>query len=137
VKRSALLRKTPLGRGSSSLKRSWLRPRRKPVGVIVADIWREDLGPCVACTPGRQLRGRIDGHHVIPKSVLIRRGFRAFVMDKRNRIALCRTHHSNHHSRSQPIPRELLPEAAFRFADELGLRWYLERHYPASTEAAA
>lgn len=128
-----------MSRGSATLKRTWLRAsgRRKPVGVIVSDIWRDGLGPCAACVPNHRLPGRIDGHHVIPKSVLIGRGFHEFVMDKRNRLALCRTHHANHHSRSQPIPRSLLPESVFEFADELGLGWYLDRHYPfAKVEAA-
>lgn len=121
MKRTPLARRTPL-RAS----------RRTPDYDSAA--WREGLGPCVVCTT-RQLSIHVDGHHVIPKSVLIRRGFRAFVTDKRNRLALCRTHHANHHSRSQPIPRELLPVEAFRFADELGLGWYLDRHYPVAMAA--
>lgn len=125
MKRTPLKRRTPL-----KARQPW-RPRRrpKPAGVIVADIWREGLGPCAVC--GRSSRKwRIDAHHIIPKRVLIRLGFSEYVMDKRNRLPVCRDHHESHHNRSHPLPRRLLPEAAFAFADELGISWYLDRHYP-------
>ena len=129
MKRSPLKRKTPLKRGG------WLkRGRRKPVGVIVADIWREgwETGRCVVCGTRRNL----DGHHAVPKRVLLRLGFFAYVMDKRNRVWVCRDDHESHENRHRPILRDELPASVFEFAAELGLEWYIDRHY-LSVEVAA
>jgi len=121
VKRSALKRKTPL------------RTRRlKPAAVIQADLWREGLGPCVVCGATRN----IDGHHALPKGSLLRHGLSEYVMDKRNRVALCRFHHEQHHSRTVPLRRDLLPESVFEFAEETGLGWLLDRIYPVVRERA-
>lgn len=126
MKRTPLTRRTPLKRGG------WLRRRRKPVPVIVADIWREGLGPCAVCGA----RFRVDGHHIIPKRILRALGFDALCMDKRNRLPLCRRHHERHEASVEPVPRELLPASVWEFADEIGLRWYVERHYKPGEEAA-
>lgn len=122
MKRSPLKRKTGLRRG-----------RRKPVGVIVADIWRDGLHSqrCVVC----DTRQNLDGHHAIPKRVLLRLGYGDHVMDKRNRVPVCRHDHESHESRHRPIRRDELPASVFDFATELGLEWYIERHY--SEEVAA
>ena len=121
---SALKRRTGLKRG-----------RPKPVGVIVADIWRDGLHEerCVVCGTRRNL----DGHHAIPKRVLIRLGFADYVMDRRNRVPVCRHDHESHECRHRPIRRDELPAPVFDFVADLGLEWYLDRHYPAATEAAA
>lgn len=110
-----------------------MRRRRKPVEVIQADIWRAGIHRCrcVVCGTSRDL----DGHHAIPKRVLKRFGFRDHLLDIRNRVPVCRDDHESHENRSQPIPRELLPDSVFEFAAELGLTWYLERHYPAAAAA--
>ena len=123
MKRSPLKRKTGLRRG-----------RRKPVGVIVADIWREGLhgSKCVVCGTSRD----IDGHHAIPRRVLVRLGFGDYVMDKRNRVPICRHDHESHECRHRPIQRRELPASVFEFAAELGLEWYLDKHYPAVEVAA-
>ena len=122
MRRSALKRRTPL------------RTRRlKPAGAIQADIWRDGLGPCVVTGA----RVNVDAHHIIPKGTLIRLGFSEHIMDKRNRLAVHRDVHESHHNRSHPLPRAVLPESVFEFADEFGLGWYLDRHYPVVHERAA
>jgi hypothetical protein len=65
----------------------------------------------------------------VPKRVLKRLGHHTFLLDKRNRLALCRDHHEAHENRSRPVPRRLLPASVFEFAAELDLTWYLDRHY--------
>lgn len=126
------MKRSPLNR------RGWLRSRRvKPATVIAADIWRDGLGGCAVCRHEHAAcDGRIDGHHIIPKRALIRLGFSDYLLDKRNRIGVCRHRHEQHENGYKPIPRELLPAAVFEFADEISLGWYLDRHYPAAQAAA-
>lgn len=123
MKRSPLNRRTPLRRGG------WLRRRSKPVRVIVADIWREGIHDerCVVCGTDWNL----DGHHAIPRRVLVRLGFADYVMDKTNRVPVCRHDHEAHENRHRPIRRDELPASVFEFARLLGLEWYIDRHYPA------
>lgn len=104
-----------------------LRNNPKPARVIEADLWRAGLGPCAVCG----VQSNVDAHHVIGKGVLHRYGLDEYRMDKRNRLAVCRRDHDAHHNRSHPIGRGLLPAAVFVFAEEVGLTWWLDRHYPA------
>lgn len=130
MKRSALKRKAGLNRGG------WLRRgRRKPVGVIVADIWRDGIHECKCVVCGT--RRNLDGHHAIPRRVLIWNHLDEFVMDKRNRVPVCRHDHESHENRHRPIRRDELPLSVFEFADELDLGWYIARHYPVAEESAA
>lgn len=124
MKRTALKRKTPLR-----------ARRRKPVGVIVADIWRDGLHRerCVVC--GTHIN--LDGHHIIPRRVLVRHGFSEYVMDRRNRAAVCRHDHESHESAHRRILRAELPASVFEFAAELGLEWYLDRHYSDAAQEMA
>lgn len=114
------------------MKRTPLRrARRKPAAVIQADIWREGLGPCAVCKALRvRLNDHVDGHHVIPAQTLRRHGLHDYLVDKRNRLPVCRSHHESHHSRVIPITRVMLPAAVFEFAAEVGLGWWLDKHYP-------
>jgi len=126
VKRTALKRRAPL-----RARKPWRPRRRKPVGVIEADIWREGLGGCAVCRQeGGKCEGRVQAHHIIRKSTLLALGFHDFVMDKRNRLAVCEHRHEQHTCAHRLIPRRLLPASVFEFAEELGLGWYLDRHYP-------
>jgi hypothetical protein len=123
-------------RRSALKRRVGLRARRlKPAGVIAADVWREGLGRCAVCEfefefEGRPCRGGVQGHHIIAKQTLRRLGLAEFVMDKRNRLPVCEYRHEQHTTGFKPIPRALLPASVFEFAAELGLGWYLDRHYP-------
>lgn len=119
MKRTALRRRTPL--------RVRLKPAPKDPG---RHEWGEGLGPCVVCGTGF----RVQGHHAVPKRVLKWYGLDASLWDIRNRVPVCRHDHESHETRARPIPRGLLPVSVFEFADEVGLGWYIDRHYP---EAAA
>jgi hypothetical protein len=105
------------------------RTRRKPDYDSAA--WREGLGPCVIT--GAVID--IDAHHIIPAQVLRSLGLRAYLGDHRNRLAVRRDLHLNHHSGTRPIPRELLPASVFEFAADIGLGWYLDKRYRESVAA--
>lgn len=126
MRRSRPLKRRGLFKPGSTLKRN---PPRRRDGVV-SIIWRRDLGPCVVCpAEGATCRGPVTGHHIIPKSKLRDLGFAAYLMDLRNRLAVCEYRHEQHTTAYKLIPRELLPASVFEFADELGLGWYLDRHY--------
>jgi hypothetical protein len=137
VKRTALIRRTPLARGG------WLRrrPRPKHPGVgpeTFAAIWREDLGPCVVCPlEGGFCIGEVQGHHILSKQLLRRRGLFFEMLDHRNRLPVCEYRHEQHTTGYKPIPRAALPESVFEFAKELDLEWYLDKHYPILEATAA
>lgn len=104
---------------------------RKPAGVIQTESWRKNLGPCaLKGLPGHVCEGKVRGHHLIPRQSLRRHGFVLFEWDIRNRLSVCDRAHHSHHTRARPIPRALLPESVFVFADELGLGWLLSKLYP-------
>ncbi len=97
--------------------------------------WVMDLGRCTICpAEGGVCDGPIDGHHCVSKQALKRRGLFAHLWDRRNRVPVCRFRHEQETSGYKPIPRGLLPASVFEFADELGLRWWVEKHYPASLD---
>jgi hypothetical protein len=107
----------------------------KETGELVNYIWRRDLGPCVVCPfEGGECAGAVQGHHIVPKELLKKRGFGAHLMDLRNRLSVCQRRHAQHTNKFKPIPRELLSAQAFEFAHELALGWYLEKHYPTASE---
>lgn len=127
MKRTGIKRQTPLKSGSG-LK---AKPAPKPRGEIVNFIWRRDLGPCAVCpAEGGECAGPVQGHHCVSQETLKKHGFTSRLMDLRNRLPICERRHSQHTNKFRPIPRELLPASAFVFADELGLGWYLDKHYP-------
>ena len=112
------------------MKRTPLRrPRRKPAGAIMADLWRDGLGPC-AMRGTTACSGPLQGHHVIEKRALRRRGLDEHLWDKRNRMSLCDHHHAQHTVAHKRIPYDLVPASALEFADELGLTYLIERYYP-------
>lgn len=110
-----------------------------PYGDAAAKrFWREQVTAkgcvmCAACPPSREVRAAfgpdlrwIQGHHVIPKQVLKRTGLSAFLWDVRNGIGLCAYHHERHERQREPVPFDLLPAAAFEFADEIDMRHHLD-----------
>jgi hypothetical protein len=127
MKRSRMTRRTPLAR------RTWIRRPRGRTSVVVAEIWREGLfhERCVVCGGRRDL----DGHHAIPRRVLIWHHLDAYLMDKRNRVPVCRHDHESHECRVRPIRRDELPADVFEFALEVGLLWYVDKHYAATVAA--
>lgn len=80
----------------------------------------------------------MQGHHAIAQQALKRRGLRAFLWDLRGKVDVCERRHSQHTTRVKPIPADLLPDAVWALAADLGLTWWVERMYPSSrVEAVA
>lgn len=137
MKRTALKRKTPLRPKQTFEEKVRARLRRYPPtprrGDIVSTIWRRDLGACVVCPfEGGTCAGPVEAHHLIPASVLRKHGLQAFLMDLRNRAAVCSHRHEQITTAYKPFPVELLPGAFFEFAADTGLMWWVDRHYPAA-----
>lgn len=130
MKRSALKRRTELrSRPAKPLTRS-RKPVRTEAEKAAALLWRTDLGPCTICpAEGGTCGGPVQGHHAVAKEALKRRAMWAFLWDRRNRVPVCEFRHEQETTGYKPIPRELLPGSVFEFADELGLGWYIDRHY--------
>lgn len=74
--------------------------------------------------------GPVQGHHVIAKQTLRRRGLLEFLWDVRNRMPVCEHRHGQHTNRFRPIPRDLVPPEAVAFAEELDLSHLIDRAYP-------
>lgn len=115
MKRTPLKRKSPLA-----------RRRKRPESTPPA--WR--VVPGELCICGVQAS---DGHHVIPKHTLRAYGHEALLFDLRNRLALCRDCHANHHAASARIGRDQLRPANVEFAMHVRLLWLLARTYPERT----
>ncbi len=75
----------------------------------------------------------LQAHHVITQQQLRRHGLEAHVIDTDIGMGTCYRAHRMHHNRTLPIPYELIPDAAIRFAFEHGLDWLLDRYYPKAT----
>jgi 5-methylcytosine-specific restriction endonuclease McrA len=108
----------------------------------LARRWWESVAknkPCAVC--GRP--DRVQGHHVVSqqaiKKVARRFGYDvlALLWDPRNGIPVCERCHSAHTGAKKRIPLAVIPASAFEFADELGLRWQIERDYPRLADAAS
>lgn len=94
--------------------------------------------PCLMAGTGTPCdRTSYHRHHLILQQTLRKHGHGALTYDRRNLVVLCLRHHQRHHSGHERVPRDLLPAEAFKFADEVGLRWNLDRHYPIGFTAAA
>lgn len=136
MKRSALNRRKPL-RSAGWEREVLARLKRKPPRRHVAGdgdlVWRRDLGACIVCpAEGGVCAGPVQGHHAVGKQTLRRNGFAAFLDDVRNRVPTCEHRHEQHTTGYRLIPRAVLPASVFEFADELGLGWWLDKHYPAA-----
>lgn len=142
------MKRTPLKRtsglsGDGELKRTRLKPisdkRReaKPTADVVArqEAWFLATLADRVCACGCGQVGAMDGHHVVLKSHVRKRG--GDVWDLRNRLSVFHDHHMAHHhgSDAQKIPLSALRQENVEFARELlGDRAddYLARHYRSS-----
>ena len=137
------MKRSPLKRGKRLERRGWLRtrPSRRTRGVVEREaslLWKEAVGPCQICPlEGGKCSGPVQGHHAIPQQTLKNRGFHPFLWDTRNKVDVCEYRHEQITTAYKPLPLILLPTPVFKFAAELGLGWYLERHYGAQAESAA
>lgn len=123
-----LERRTPLPRGKR------LRAKPKPVDEAARGLAGEWYRAVVPATQRRTHQG----HHVIPQQTLKNlfpnghggRTLPQILWDPRNGMAVERRRHERHTSAHERIARSELPASVFEFAGELGLDWYLDRHYP-------
>lgn len=102
---------------------------------LARELWAMGMSECRVCpAEGSECEGPIQGHHVIAKQTLKRHGLHLHLWDVRNRLPVCEHRHAQHTNASKPIPREFVSAAAWEFAAEVGLEWWLDRFYP--SEAA-
>lgn len=142
MKRTALVRKTPLAAKSPLTRTRFMSSRRKRVRTtaerLAQQAWKDAVGACMVCpAEGGSCVGPVQGHHAVSKQALKKRGLFAYLWDLRNKVDVCEHRHEQHTSGFKPIPRDLLPPAVFEFAGDVGLRWWLDRFYPATEAAAA
>lgn len=86
-----------------------------------------DAGPC---------SGRLTRAHLVKQQVLKREGHEAAIWDPRSWVWACGgpTGCSGHHgmldhSRRLRIPMNMLPPGFLALMEELGMGWYVEKHY--------
>lgn len=134
------MRRVPLARTAPPARKTPLRANRKmPARTQYA--WREGMEGkrCVLCHAVPAY-----GHHIIEKQALRAKAdelrdpdsagklYARLVADTRNRLALCADCHMNHHAGARRVPRDALrvhAASVWVFARELGMEWYLDRHY--------
>lgn len=102
------------------------RRRRPDMGAFRAAVVNQ---PCALIMEGG-CEGRLEAHHVIAAQALRKRGLGHLVTAPANGMSLCERHHRRHTLGLERIPFSALSQAAVEFADEFGLRWWLERFYP-------
>lgn len=124
--------------------------RRDAAYAAAAKLWHDRtvaFGCRVCPETGEECDGAILAHHVLRKqfvkdaldehfarvslSVEERNELERICMwDMRNGLGVCYRAHRRHHNRVAPIPRRLIPAAAWAFAAELDLTRRLEADYP-------
>lgn len=123
----------------SAIRRGVKRP--DPVLTPAKRTWGQNAraGICAMCGAIRHL----SGHHVIALQTLKReRVPKEFWFDLDNQLVLCTDPapnrcHDRHERWIRRVPRSVLPERAFRFAERVGLEWVLDCEYPTEMEDAA
>lgn len=130
------------------MRRSRLRsrPKKSEHDPALAGKWIRAVLPrkarCVVCGT----KDGLQGHHVIPQTVLkawcahygfVEQPTQRILWDVRNGIALCERDHSRHTDAYRRVPRYLLPADVWLFAAELDaltptdeLRVRIEQMYP-------
>lgn len=80
---------------------------------------------------GRLVLDRGHAHHIIPEQSIdtLFPDRPGLAHDVRNALLLCDLDHGRHHVRFEVVPRSRLPREVFDFAEELGIRWLLEKLY--------
>lgn len=103
----------------------------------------------MVCPPTRRdPNAKVEVHHVVSQQRLKRwcrdHGIQKgsvreleILTDDRNTLLLCESCHWLHTYRGRPVPREAIPDYAWEFIDELGLREEIYRDYPRREEIAA
>ncbi len=132
-------------RPGSPRRRTPLRPSRRRATSVKelreSAAWRQLVlarGPWLRAAGEWPVHEALSmqAHHVVPQQTLRDRariiGVPApeLLWDGRVGVAVSKRRHERHHSGHEPIRRDELPEQVFDFAEEYGLGWYLDRHYP-------
>lgn len=71
----------------------------------------------------------VQAAHIIPKQALRRRSLYEYVYDPRNGIAACYRAHRRSDAGIERFPSSTFSPAFWEFADEIGLRWLVEKLY--------
>ena len=116
---------TPYPRPPSSKKRKRLTNAEKEAQAE----WKYGGFSIVVAEPGKPIRGYV-AHHVLYQQELRKHGHSDLLWDLRNRLVVEHRKHERHHSGSKPIKRSELSQDNLDFAEELGLTYLIERHYP-------
>lgn len=126
-----------LRRGKALMRRTRLKARQSqriaPTEQIARQNWRRAVCGSNLCAVTGLIgtpEDRIEGHHVISKQALRKRGLAGKFWDPRNGMPVLSSVHARHTAAFERIPFEALPESVFEFARELELEWLLERDYP-------
>lgn len=61
--------------------------------------------------------------------VLTHRSLSKLIADERNKVEVCWHHHQQVEGPHLKLPAELVPASVWEFTRELGLDWWLERHF--------
>lgn len=130
MKQSALKRRAPLARGTSTLSRSTplrsdpaRRKRRQSISAKVRrDVYARSNRKCIVCRKRRPLTI----HHVLPV-----REWPALELDARNMVGVCAGCHDEHERAHRRIRWSELPECAITlaYATSGAAAVYLERTY--------
>jgi hypothetical protein len=81
---------------------------------------------CIVC---HDCEGELQAHHVVTQQHLRKHGLSEHAWDRRIGVTLCELAHRRHHSARERLDVDSLPSEVVGFVKELGLDWYLERHY--------
>lgn len=108
-------------------KRTKDRKRRTsiPVDVLKAKIIGHPCRVCAA-TVGRQEYGAAEAHHLVPRGRL--RG--PDLHTDENLIPLCHTHHQQHHTTTDRVPRALLTPGEVDFLFDHETPGWIDTWYP-------
>lgn len=139
MKRTPLLRKSPLKAGTARLK---VR-RRKTVGTVDQRLAFKLVvcHPDAVCavTDDGPCDGQLEAHHVVAQSWLRRRYGNSpllplILWDTRNGMPLCRRHHDRHTLATRRVPFSALTPEHCEFIDAMGADSYVERTYRKDTD---
>lgn len=84
---------------------------------------------CIVHDDPADCEGEIAAHHVVTQQHLRKQGHAALLWDPRDGTAVCEAAHRHHHSGRARIEIARLPLRCVKFAQELGLDWYIDRYY--------
>lgn len=144
MKRNKPLRRSPMKRGSSTLKTTKRLENKTPIKAkpkkarskaesTASAIWKEAIVErgCEVCRArGEVCEGLLQAHHVVYQQHLRDRGLDHLLWDVANGLCVCYRAHRRQHNRTQPVERRLLRPENLAFAERNGCLDLIERFYP-------